>query len=145
MYKEGEKEQFIKILEELTAIVEHNPGETIKTAMIEGIKAKTKVLRDKAKEEKRKAYIKEGTEIFQEIEQEFIKRWMKEEEITIYKYFPPFKLYYNKVKPTTDEEQPEVLRFGNYIKRLSFGTLEAKTIEQHYEEFTKVEEKKSDI
>jgi len=102
---QGNKE-IIQIIIGLTALIEHNPEETIKTAMIDSIKEKTKVLKDQDREE--------GQKVKQEPEE------------------TPGPQPGEEIKT---EQRPEILRFGEYIKKMSFGNLSSKPMEQHYEDF----------
>lgn len=110
MYPGEEKQTFIKIIEELTAIIEHNPGETIKSALIEGIKRKTQDL-------KHRSITKPNFTV--NINNLGFAEGKEGEEAQEIKTGP----------------KPEILRFGEYIGTLAPSYYDSKTIGEHLEEF----------
>jgi len=178
---QGNKE-IIQIIEQLTAIIEHNPGETIKTALIEGIKVKTKALKDQYKKVKQEpepiirtidnSYSIPNEIIInqtRELKNSLVKNKQFEEAAPIraleLKYLTKianpettqeeaekfiregWEVLHSEVEElknttgpqpgeeTETKQRPEVIRFGEYIRKLSFSKLQAQPMEQHYEDF----------
>lgn len=175
MSQEGEKKLIIQIIGGLTALIEHSPEETIKTAMIEGIKEKTQVLKDQDKiipvrnnsawPRWENILLSEGefTEVYKK---QWLEDYIKEGWRVLNKELAKVKNERPKVpdipiktnnlgfaegkegeeaqeiktgpQPAETGEpkkQPEILRFGDYIKSLHFSFLRSKTIEEHYQDF----------
>jgi len=139
MYPGEEKKKFIKIIEELTAIIEHNPEETIKTALIEGIKAKTQDLKQRS-QQKPTFTIKTNNLGFAEGKEREEAQEIKDNTPQWAKDIGKEMKDNHKTGPQPREEektqlQPELIRFGEYIKSLNRVYVESKPMTEHYKEF----------